>query len=788
MKRLPALLRALTGPLYLLLVFYWFKDNFPPLKPVPGGPLLPALLLAGVLIARLVLTLRGKKLRLRRPGRDALLLAALLLLAVAVRVPYFVHGAGLVTSDDAIPALMGKHIAEGRIAPVSYYGQLYMGSLSSHWFAVFFKLFGYSVFVLQLATLLFYLGFMAGEYLFLKELFDRTFALLVTLFLALPIGELVRVSFDDTSAYPLVLLFGTFLLFLAHRIAWKGEERRLAAFGFLTGLAFWTHQVTAGFILTAWLAVLLRVKPGLKRYAILASTTLVGLFPLLMQEVDDRFHMIRFLTAGEKSPMSVDKLSMTASFIRHLLIGAPHALGFIFVAVVFAGFVVLAVRVVRRPEARPQALFVVFFALFFGVFIASGFSAKGVVRYLFPAYVCLPVLFLAGAWLLSGKRRVAASLALMALLAVSNIWSARAGFRATRDRAVHTRRVVAAMEVTGVRYWQADYWNSYRLTAVAGERVVVHSNTVKRYVPYRLAYYNEGRRGAFVFVKNSPDARRGAALVTLLEGLGVPHKSRMVDGTRLVYAVDSQVFSPLFFDGFIKANPPPLPALEVEDARPGRGFLRLTFAADQAGVSGFRVRAAIPPVSSQTRLLSPETSDNQFRLALAKAGPVEAAYSLDYFGLEIPATRRTLTLPPPAKPALQRRERVVFLKGVGPKTAFFGTEMRVLEKEVRVELNRLKKKPTRLRLGLYSPMEFEHTYWYGDYTQRMTALVNGVVCAEIALRDKDNACLVEVGPERLRAGRNTLTLKFDYHLPLIFAPLTLTACLLESLEVEQDGP
>jgi len=784
-NRLPAVLKTLTWPIYIVFVFYWFKDNVPALKSVPGRPLPPFLLLAAVLLTRLALALRAKKIRLR-VGRDAGILLVLILAAVAVRIPYFVHGAGIVTSDDAIPALMGKHIAEGKMAPISYYGQLYMGSLSSHWFALFFKVFGYSVFILQLATLVFYLGFMVVEFLFLKELIDRTFALMVTLFLALPIGELVRVSFDDTSAYPLVLLFGTLLLFLSYRIAWKGEERRLTAFGFLTGLAFWTHQVTAGFILTAWLAVLARVRPGLKRYAILAATTLAGLFPLLMQEVYDRFHMIRFLTAGEKTPISVGKLSMTAAYVRHLLIGAPNPLGYIFVAIVLAGFAVLAVRIVRRPEARPQVLFVVFFALFFGVFIVSGFSNKGVVRYLFPAYACLPVLFLAGPWLLLSRRRVAASLAILAVLAVFNIWSVRAGFRATRDRAVHTREVIAAMEATGVRYWQADYWNSYRLTTVAGERIIVDSNTVNRYYPYRLGYYNEGRRGAFVFLENSPDAPRGKALVTLFEGLGVPFKSKTIDGTRIVYGIESQTFTPLFFDGFIQDNPPSLPALRVEEAKPVRGFLRMTFAVAPAAAPGFQVRTAIPGLSAMTKVLSPNPEDNRFRLPLPAQSGVKAEYVLDYCGLAVPATARSLPIDLRSPQEGRRTERVVFLSGLGPRTTSLGREMRVLEKTVRIELNRLRKRKARIRLGLYSPLDFDNPFWYGDVRQRVSILVNGALCAQRTLRDRDNLLDIELDPGLVRPGRNLLTLEFDYHLPLVFAPLSMTACLLESIEVEQE--
>ncbi len=786
-KRLPALLRALTWLFYILFSFYWFKDNIPALKSVPGRPLVPFLLLVAVILARLVPALRTKKIRLR-PGRDAVLLLALILLAVAVRVPYFVQGGGILTSDDAIPALMGKHIADGKIAPISYYGQLYMGSLSSHVFALFFKCFGYSLFMLQLTTLLFYLGFMAVEFVFLKELFSREFAALVVLFFALPIGELVRVSFDDTSAYPLVLLFGALLLFLSYRIAWKGEDRWLSLFGFLTGLAFWTHQVTAGFILTAWLAVLVRTKPNFKRYAVLASTTLAGLFPLLIQEAYDRLHMLRFLVAGKKEPMSAAKLSMTAGFLRKLLSTTDHPLGILFLGLVLLGFGVMAVRAVRHRDARPQALFALFFGLFFGVFIFSGFSAKGVIRYLFPSYACLPVLFLAGPWFLVRRRRIAASLAALAVLLAFNLGGAFSAFQATRTRSLHLRAVVAAMEATGVKYWQAEYWTAYKITAVAGERVVVDAYTMDRYFPFRLDYFNRARRGAFVFMKDSTEASKTPVMVGLLKKLGVPFHYKDVGGTGLIFGLESQVFTPLLFGGIIKDSPPGLPALRLEEAATAKGYLRLSFRTDAGGEPppGFQVQAEIPPYCSQTRNLSPKPEDNRFKLALPKKAAVRADYFLDYCGLKIPSSVRTVSLSLAAPGAARRKERIVFLSGLGPKTTFFGPEMRVLEKEVRVELNRLKKRKTRLRLTLYSPFEFEHTFWYGDYKQRLAILINGKPCAERTLRDKDNALEIEIDPVRIQRGRNLVALKFEYHLPLIFAPFNLTACLLETIAVEQD--
>ena len=74
----------------------------------------------------------------------------------------------MMNSDDGIAALMGKHISDGRLPPICFYGQQYMGSFPSHVYALFFKVFGYSIFVLKLATLLGFLGFIALIFLLLS--------------------------------------------------------------------------------------------------------------------------------------------------------------------------------------------------------------------------------------------------------------------------------------------------------------------------------------------------------------------------------------------------------------------------------------------------------------------------------------------------------------------------------------------------------------------------------------------------------------------------------------------
>ena len=89
---------------------------------------------------------------------------------------------------------MGKHIAEGKMPPICFYGQNYVGSLASHAYALFFLVFGYSIPALKIATLSFYLGFIVIQFLLLKDVFSFPFAFVYVPLLRLPFGQLLLVS------------------------------------------------------------------------------------------------------------------------------------------------------------------------------------------------------------------------------------------------------------------------------------------------------------------------------------------------------------------------------------------------------------------------------------------------------------------------------------------------------------------------------------------------------------------------------------------------------------------
>ena len=78
----------------------------------------------------------------------ALILA--IIVALTLKVALLATDSVAFTSDEAVMALMGKHITQGQI-PIFYYGEAYVGSLDAILIALAFKLIGQSVVAVRMA-------------------------------------------------------------------------------------------------------------------------------------------------------------------------------------------------------------------------------------------------------------------------------------------------------------------------------------------------------------------------------------------------------------------------------------------------------------------------------------------------------------------------------------------------------------------------------------------------------------------------------------------------------------
>ncbi len=777
---------------YAGFVVLWFKDNFPPLRGLRLSywvSLLPLLALTGF---RLLAALRKKRkqpgrIRLGVPGETAALIA-LLLATVIFRIPYLAHSSGMMTSDDAIPALMGKHIAEGKVPPVCFYGQLYMGSLSSHFFGLVFRIFGYSMLVLKSSTLLIFLAFMVVQFMFLRDVASFSFALAVTFFYSLPFPQLVTAGLDNTSAYPLVLLLGAAILYLAHLISFKGRKNLLPAIGFLAGLAFWTHQVTAAFILTGFLILLFKKKIRLKSCFFLLYFALLGFLPQLLAEVFNRFPLFSFLTS-EKSSFTWEKIKLSLSSMVSLGAESSHPGRYLFLFLALAGFLFLMARSIKTKSFLPETVFGLLFVVFYLSYILSYFSARPVVRYLYPLYVCLPVLMLAGFLGLRSKlRNFLLPGLVVALFLVFNLKGSLSQAERTVDRDSRIKRTAGAMEKTGCRHWLADYWTAYLFTAVSAERLVVDSYSINRYPAYSLAYWNEADSDAYIFLFRDDQQERAyySNFSEWLENLGLRFKKREVGACRLFYDI-----KPRFHPRALLLVPPAIfPALELDSCEVAGGYLGLTFRQKEAPGSGaeeeFRLVVEIPEFSSAEKTFS--TLDEEIRVDLPY--PPEKSFKvrwhIDYRGVAVPSSEGEINCTLPADAGGARAAPVVFLLGIGPEVQSQGKIRRICGKEVRLEINPPAGEPHDLhvRLSLYSPFQFSGWRWYGNYAQSVQVEVNGRSFRERVLKDGENVVDLAIPADVLKADGNILRLQFRFQFWYFSLPFWRVSAFLDRVDVD----
>lgn len=784
--------RPLQHFFYAGFIALWFKDNFLPLRGLRLSywiALLPLLALTGL---RLFLAFRDKCRRTgrisRQIPRETAALVVLLLAAAIFRIPYLAHSSGMMTSDDAIPALMGKHIAEGKVPPVCFYGQLYMGSLSSHFFALVFKIFGYSILALKSATLVIFLGFMVVQFLLLREVFSFYFALAVTFFYSLPFPQLVTAGLDNTSAYPLVLLLGSTILYLAHLVSFKGRENLLVALGFFAGLAFWTHQVTAAFILTSFLILLFKKKFKIKSWALFLYSALLGFLPQLLAEVFNRFPLFSFLSS-EKSAFSWEKIRLSLSFIVSLVAESSHPARYLFLVLAFVGFLFLMIKSVKMKSFLPETAFSLIFLVSYLLYILSYFSARPVVRYLYPLYVCLPALMLTAFLPLKSKwRNFLLPTFVVVIFLIFNLRGSLGQAERTAERDSRIRRTAAAMEKTGCRYWLADYWTAYLFAAVSAERLIVDSYSINRYPAYSLAYWNEADADAYIFLFRDDRQERAyySNFTRWLETLRLRFKKREVGASRLFYDLKSRLHP----RALLLVPPSSLPRLELETSQAVGGYLELIFRQQEAPRSAaddeFRLVAEIPEFSSVEQTFS--TSDEEIRVDLPypQEKSFRVRYYLDYRGVVIPSSVVELDYSLPDEAVAKREAPVVFLRGIGPEVEYQGKKRRICEKEVSLEVNRPagELRQLNIRLSLYFPFQFSGWRWYGNYAQAVQLEVNGQSFGERMLKDGENVIDLAIPANLLNPSGNIVRLQFRYQFWYFSLPFWRVSAFLDRVEVD----
>jgi hypothetical protein len=352
-------------------------------------------------------------------------LLATLALALFGRILLLASGSVSFHSDEAVIALMARHILEGA-RPVFFYGQAYMGSLDAFLVSLGFATLGESVLTIRIVQAVLYMGVVASGFAAAWRLSGRPVVATVTgLTLAIMPVLLATYTTATLGGYNETLLFGNLLLLLAYDVthAHTRSLPRWLLLGIIAGLGWWTNGLIVAYGLPVALLVLYRTlrpidaaaAPGLLLRLVPLVVALGGFFvgsaPWWLFNLQHDWQALAFYVArtdeGQFAGNSVPSLPLEQRVLGLLFLGLPTLIGLRFPwqpsffapligAVVLFIYGVAFVRLLRgartpqgthplKPGAR--ALVVGMVGLFCLLFFVSKFSIDPTGRYFLPLAV-----------------------------------------------------------------------------------------------------------------------------------------------------------------------------------------------------------------------------------------------------------------------------------------------------------------------------------------------------------------------------------------------------------------
>ncbi len=223
-----------------------------------------------------------------------LFLIGIIIFAALLRLALIALGWPPTDSDEGTMGLAALHIAYRGELPVFFYGQSYMGTLEAYIGALFFRLFGVSVFALRLSSLLLFIFFLIAMYLLARLLYTKRVALLSLILLSLGTGEMLYRQVETAGGYIEILFFGAVLfllaswlsLSLAQDVSKRKQMWRLLAYGgwgLAAGLGLWSDYLVLPFIVTSGLLLLIFCWFELRKLGLLCIFLgfVIGALPLI---------------------------------------------------------------------------------------------------------------------------------------------------------------------------------------------------------------------------------------------------------------------------------------------------------------------------------------------------------------------------------------------------------------------------------------------------------------------------------------------------------------------------
>ncbi|MBI4970448.1 MAG: hypothetical protein HZC17_01205 [Candidatus Omnitrophica bacterium] len=174
---------------------------------------------------------------------DGLIVAAILVIAVILRLPIIFARETLLPGDEVMFGLMAKHILHGQF-PIYYWGQSYLGVLEAYVTAVLSLIFGMNGITIQLGGFFFYQLFLAINYFLIKRVLGFGSAIFTSIILLVAPTMMMEESVRALGGYSEILFFGALGFWLWLKVFEDGKRGIYpAALGLTLGIALWVNSL-----------------------------------------------------------------------------------------------------------------------------------------------------------------------------------------------------------------------------------------------------------------------------------------------------------------------------------------------------------------------------------------------------------------------------------------------------------------------------------------------------------------------------------------------------------------
>ncbi|MBP7654693.1 glycosyltransferase family 39 protein, partial [Candidatus Dependentiae bacterium] len=173
--------------------------------------------------------------------KSCFLITVILIIGIIIRLYALEKNELILEGDEAIVALMAKHISENKIIPAFVYGQDYMGSLEAYTVSIFFSFIDNSIKTLKSAPLAYSIISILFLWLLLKNEFGIYIAAAVSLLCAAPPYLMIKWSLSPTGGHIENFLLSIIIMIFIKKYFHEEKFLHLALACFFCGLAFWVN-------------------------------------------------------------------------------------------------------------------------------------------------------------------------------------------------------------------------------------------------------------------------------------------------------------------------------------------------------------------------------------------------------------------------------------------------------------------------------------------------------------------------------------------------------------------